>query len=146
MSRKISEFNPVTTLNNSDIFPFVDLTEPIVADKNKNITFANLKDEIINPDTLSIFINGSVSNKEYSLILKTPYSFNILQCTSVLASGSCTIKLNSFNSQTVNIIDEINTVAFEPNLNIATNQNLKLTVTNGSSPIDLSITLLIKRL
>lgn len=145
MSRKISEVNSSTTLINSNLFPFADLTEPIIEDKNKSITFANLKKQILNPDTLSIFLNGSVSDKEYSLILNTPYEFNILECTAVLASETCDIHLNAFTSQTINVTNSVTTVVFAPMLNITTTQNLVLTVSNGSFPIDLSITLLIER-
>lgn len=145
MSRKISEFNSSTTLLNSDIIPFVDLTEATVVNKNKNITFVNLKKQVLNPDTFNVFLNGSVSDKEYSLVLNTPYSFKILGCTAVLASGSCNIYLNSFTSQTISINNAITTVNFNPILNVTIAQNLVLTVANGNFPIDLSITLLIER-
>jgi hypothetical protein len=101
-------------------------------------------------DFISILINNSVLNKEYIVVLDSPYSFKVTEITGVLTSGSCnlTIKKNgtAFVSATnLPVSSTESNTTFTPNLSFASGDDLIITISSETSPVDLNLTIVFTR-
>lgn len=143
MSRKISEFTSDNTITNNSIIPYVDLDEASLANRNKIIDFSNLKSQILNPDTLTVVIEGALVDKTHNLILNSPYSFNITRATTILGIGTCTLNVLG---QAIPVTTTILDTNFSPSLNVETGSNLTISISNAVSATDLSLTLVLERI
>lgn len=101
-------------------------------------------------DTISIYINNSVINKTYPVIIKTPYSYQITKLSTYLNAGTCSLNIfkndNAFlNASTLEVTNTLATYEFLPTLTFDILDDLKVSIVNATEAIDLIITMVIQR-
>lgn len=123
-------------------------------DNSGNVANTNFVHTITDPlklDFITIFMNGSILNKSYSIVVKSSYAFSILELNAYVASGTCNLTLSNNSvpygtATNLAITSAIQTVDFNPVLNAATNDTLSIVISNTAIAIDLSVGIKIQRI
>lgn len=115
-----------------------------------NTLFVHTLVDPLKVDNITIFMNGVISNKNYPIIVSTPFAFTITQLNAILNAGTCQVSISNNSvpysvASTLSISTTLLTTNFSPNLIVNSSNTISIVITNVSSAIDLSISLNILR-
>lgn len=125
-----------------------------LGDSTTNIANTSFVQQTVEPlltDFISIYVNNSLANKTYPIILNTPFGFKITRISYFLKEGIASVSLLKngtmlIEATNLNVDDTVVNTTFTNPLTFISSDNLAFSISNATNALDFTLTIVIERI